>query len=279
MPRHTLSVALFTLLAPGCFTPDADAPSDDPTGGDDTSSADDTASVGPTSATSDEESSESADGETSDPTGDPTDGDTDTSATDAGSTTGDDGETTSDDGATTSDDDSASTDAGESTGMPVETRVVFVTSALYSALVFPSATTVCQSLADDAGLTGTFFAWMSLGGFEPADDFEQFDGAYVLTDGSVVADDWEDLVDGTLQHAINRDENGDIANGIEVWTNTDDDGTILVGGGTPQNCTAFTNNTPLQTGRIGRTTASSDEWTDYAAHVCAGAAHIYCFEQ
>lgn len=64
-----------------------------------------------------------------------------------------------------------------------------------------------------------------------------------------------------------------------MWTNTDDDGTVLVAGGSPQNCTAFTNDTAMQNAPIGRTTASSDEWTDDAVQVCAAPAHFYCFEQ
>lgn len=293
MHIRTLSVSLACLfVTPACFTPSDDSGVDGLTGSSDDTTAtaesngDDASSAASASATDDHGDADATDADTSatdptdatggtDPT-DPTDGDTDATTADATTTDATDA-TTTDAGETdtTATDDGTSTD----TGMPVETRLVFVTSTSYLPITLPGASAACQSVADDAGVPGTFLAWVSYAGFEPASDFAQFDGQYVLSDGNVVADDWDDLVDGTLDHAINRDENGDLSNGIEVWTNTDDDGTVLVGGNSQQNCTAFTSTNVMQTARIGRTTASSDEWTDYAVQPCAVPGHFYCFEQ
>jgi len=99
----------------------------------------------------------------------------------------------------------------------------------------------------------------------------------VLTTGEVIADDWDDLLDGGLDHAINRDETGVLAVGIEVWTNTSSDGSVLPGG--TGNCSNFTSVSGAQTGPIGRTTATNSEWTDYDTQPCSVPAHIYCFEQ
>lgn len=53
--------------------------------------------------------------------------------------------------------------------------------------------------------------------------FTQNPGPYVLVNGTRVADNWADLTDGTLDHAIDRTEaNLPLADGAEarVWTNT-----------------------------------------------------------
>ena len=70
---------------------------------------------------------------------------------------------------------------------------------------------------------GNWKAWLSN---EDADARERIsDGLYLLLDGTPVADDLEDLTDGTLLHAINLDENFEIVSGEEVWTGTNTDGT------------------------------------------------------
>jgi hypothetical protein len=114
-------------------------------------------------------------------------------------------------------------------------KVVFVTSSRYNGNLggIEGADEKCQSSADAAGLVGTFKAWISdRTGISPATnpDFTKYDGLYILPDKTVVADNWIDLTDGYLDHAIDQDEYGNSIvvpeNSLEslVWTGTWFDG-------------------------------------------------------
>jgi hypothetical protein len=80
----------------------------------------------------------------------------------------------------------------------------------------PVADSRCQALAEGAGLSGTFKAWISGRvdtGSGPVphgavDRFTQATVPYELVNGTKVADDWADLTDGTLDHAIELDGRG-----------------------------------------------------------------------
>ena len=75
------------------------------------------------------------------------------------------------------------------------------------------ADSVCQARANAAGLSGTFKAWISGGSYSssPASRFTRSTVLpYVRIDGAVVANDWNDLTDGTIQNPINIDEFGNL---------------------------------------------------------------------
>lgn len=65
-------------------------------------------------------------------------------------------------------------------------------------------------MAFAAGLPGEYKAWLAdtTAASAPDQTFFRAPGGYRLVDGTVVADDWFDLTDGTLQHAISKDEFG-----------------------------------------------------------------------
>jgi len=81
---------------------------------------------------------------------------------------------------------------------------VFVTSHCYLGSLggLSGADAACQSLADAAGLAGTFAAWISDAYDGPSVRLPHASVPYVLTDGAVVARDWGDLVDGDRQMRI-----------------------------------------------------------------------------
>lgn len=95
-------------------------------------------------------------------------------------------------------------------GTCVELRRVFVTSTLYNGNLggLDGADAKCQARADAAGLTGTFRAWLSDSTGSPSTRFEKSLVAYALVDNTKIANDWEDLVDGTILHKIHLDEFG-----------------------------------------------------------------------
>src|SRR5690606_12214922 len=62
----------------------------------------------------------------------------------------------------------------------------------------------CVKIANDNGHPDpySFWAWISDGVMSPDSRFYHAKGRYVLPTGEVIADNWDDLVDGELAHAI-----------------------------------------------------------------------------
>jgi hypothetical protein len=199
-------------------------------------------------------------------------------------------------------------------------KIVFVSSGVYDGNFGAGlrveghleADQVCQDLAAAAGLSGTFMAWMSgrpdgfgcgLGdicsGQGAEDRFTQNPGPYELPNGTKVADSWADLTDGTLDHAIDRNENGNLFSGTnKVWTNTTSDGapwelttncatgpgTDPPGGFGTWSCGAPTwtaGDCQFQSGKYGDANSATSSWTGTGSsnHACNNLNHIYCFEQ
>jgi cysteine-rich repeat protein len=90
------------------------------------------------------------------------------------------------------------------------TRVAFVTSELFDGNLggVAGADGHCQRLAEAAGLAGSFRAWLSDGTSAPTTRFTRSSNAYVLVDGTVIADSYTDLTDGTLDNPIALTELG-----------------------------------------------------------------------
>jgi hypothetical protein len=170
---------------------------------------------------------------------------------------------------------------------PVEKRV-FLSSMTFTGDLegIDGADAACQVLADDAGLGGTWMAWLSTAGSSPDLDFTHNDGPYVLVDGTRIADDWDDLTDGMLQNPIELDEYGDpgplsdrICSGLDtwVWTGTRESG---VAGGA-DDCSGWTS-------ELGGSTWGRSDATEIWSFACSGGANrdrcgnrapIFCFEQ
>ena len=144
------------------------------------------------------------------------------------------------------------------------------------------ADTLCQNQADQAGLSGTYYAWIadSNATSEPAQRFSaQIRGSLPIykTNGAKVADDWTDLTDGTLDSTINITAFGTatVEGGFDVFSNVDTDGTQL---GTTNTCSDYTSGT----GNFerGRKDLSNSNWTNAGTTACSGGqALLYCFEQ
>ncbi len=155
-------------------------------------------------------------------------------------------------------------------------KIVFITSAP----VFPNfnGTTggdaACQTFAAGAGLTGTFRAWLSDGSSSPAATFVQSAVPYRLVDGTTVANDWNDLIDGTLSAGISVDENGGSIPGSEVWT-----GTNAFGDGNADDCSGWTTMSGQSTGFVGLSGTTGSWSTVYSQFCDRDNVRLYCFEQ
>ncbi len=153
-------------------------------------------------------------------------------------------------------------------------RTIFVSSALYTGDLggLAGADLECQTLAAKAGLTGTYYAWLSDGRTAPAQRFVHSSVPYVLTTGEQIAKSWQDLTDGTLQRAIDVTEAKGPApiaalgcgggSKPTVWTNALAAGTAWSADG----CDAWSGTTGAA--RLGHAKATNFTWAKY----CVGMA-------
>jgi cysteine-rich repeat protein len=169
------------------------------------------------------------------------------------------------------------------------TRTVFVSSQLYTGDMggLVGADALCQGLATAAGLPGVYMAWLSDGVDNPTTRFNQSAVPYVLVTGEQVADNWADLVDGSLDTAIDTTETGGAVpigntscNGggfPTVWANvTQTGGTANAG-----HCVAWddANGQAAGWGLASDTTGWWTEWCSGGGAVCVWTSPIYCFQQ
>ena len=74
-------------------------------------------------------------------------------------------------------------------------KIVFLSPHIYSPNLggLAGADATCQTLAENAGLQGTYRAWLSDSTISAAQRLTHNKGPYVRTDGVIVAHDWDDL--------------------------------------------------------------------------------------
>lgn len=172
---------------------------------------------------------------------------------------------------------------------PPAGKKVFATSTTYSGNLggIAGAHAKCQTRASAAGLSGTFKAWISgrttgFGDQHAAGYLSHATVPYELVDGTQVANDWSDLTDGSLDHAIDRDEFGNPVTG-SAWTNTETNGmahdyTRDCGPGSSTS-DVWTSASGFESGRYGTVTASDSRWTMTNNTACNNSFRLYCFEQ
>jgi cysteine-rich repeat protein len=157
-------------------------------------------------------------------------------------------------------------------------RRIFVSSGAYKGNLggLAGADMKCQALADAAQLGGVYVAWLSDDTGSAAMRLTPgFTGAYKLVDGTVIAGaGWTDLTDGTLAHAIDRDEKGGDATGELLWSNTSPAGAKV---GT-DSCKGWSSQLLVDSGRVGSSDAADATWTDAATSLCSVVLRLYCVE-
>lgn len=137
------------------------------------------------------------------------------------------------------------------------------------------ADTICNSLAAAAYLPGEFKAWLSDSTASPATRFNKQPYPYVLTNGIVVANNWEDLIDGNLLAPINITESGSSVTSKWAWT-----GTNATGNQIGVNCSNWTTDTEEPSyGTAGETDSASSAWSNSEGRTCNFTLRLYCFEQ
>jgi len=128
-------------------------------------------------------------------------------------------------------------------------------------------------------LGAEYRAWLSDDTTSPAERFVQSPGRYILPDGTVFSESWEDLVQGHLLQAPNMTEaQGEPPQGV-AWSSTLADGTPA---SDEQHCNRWSSKDPADDGRIGGTSLEDAGWSDYEfanPGPCSSSNHLYCFEQ
>ncbi len=169
----------------------------------------------------------------------------------------------------------------------IRDRIVFVTAETWDGDfkgagenpgIQGGADSICRSRALTAGFKGDsdYLAWLSDETTSPAQRFYRSPGRYVLRDGTVVANSWDDLTDGSLQNPINMTEDFGEPSVSIVWSNTAADGTLA----SEQTCNSWSSLEVEVKSRAGGTTQTDARWTnEELVLACASEFHIYCFEQ
>lgn len=162
------------------------------------------------------------------------------------------------------------------------TKRVFITASAVSPNLggLSGADSLCTSRARAAGLPGDYKAWLSDDATSARDRLTRASIPYVRLDGIVVANNFTDLIDGSIQAPISITENGTPVSGggftIFAWTGTRPDGTSEPG----RNCSGWRDATNASSALAGvlQTGAS---WSSIQNIGCAGfgSDHLYCLQQ
>ncbi|MFK7987214.1 MAG: hypothetical protein AB8I08_14415, partial [Sandaracinaceae bacterium] len=167
-------------------------------------------------------------------------------------------------------------------GSCIRGRLAFVTSTNYpeAGLIGSQANAdvICQSHASIAGFPGAYRAWLSTARSAARDRFGATTLPYVLRVGAtgrtILADNWSDLTDGTLDTPFGRDEQGNPVD-AGVWT-----GTSFVGGSTGADCGEWSSSAGTAT--VGNTVSTNSNWTAVLPSApctwTAGPRRLYCLE-
>lgn len=140
----------------------------------------------------------------------------------------------------------------------------------------------CTALANFAGLPGDYLAWLA--GTNPASapltTFFPASGAYIRPDGVQVADNFADLISGSVDVPIQVDEDGNNLGNVRVWTNVLPSG-AQIGATNDDSCANWTVGTGANDGNVGSSASSSGAWTDAGFSVGCNSTseHLYCVGQ
>lgn len=166
--------------------------------------------------------------------------------------------------------------------LPPRTLTVFVTESSFKGNKFgglAGADVICNEEAQAAGLPGDYIAWISDSRTSARDRIDRFDGAFALVDGTIVANTFDDLVDGEIDHLIDLQADGSKYSGEDcVWTGTNEDGS----GEVPNyiHCSDWSQDWGL--GLAGSTTSQNKlrDWTYQYRRGCGrNNCHLYCIQQ
>jgi len=145
---------------------------------------------------------------------------------------------------------------------------------------------LCSGLAEEAGLGSNYRAWLGTDEGSPSTRFTQSTIPYIRTDGKKVANNFNDLTDGSISNPIKYSEDREEVfvlssshqNDVRVWTAVRQMGQTKTG----DNCDGWTTRNPDFEGQVGTMSTTGNSWTDFSStDNCSFTdfARIYCFQQ
>ena len=162
-------------------------------------------------------------------------------------------------------------------------KTIFVTGASFKSNLggLAGADDKCQAEADGPESivpSGTYMAWLSDGTDSPDTRFTKSAHPYMLLDGTKIAENYTDLTDGSILHAINIDSTGKPLGALPFWTGTKADGTtapLFV------TCTGWKDPVPYHKGMHGQTNLTDSSWsTMHSNDSCRNRSYpLLCFQQ
>lgn len=157
---------------------------------------------------------------------------------------------------------------------------VFQTSTTYTGNLggLSGADAKCQDRANAANLGGTWKAWLSDNSNSPSTRFIKSTAAYKKINGITIANDWNDLIDGTILSGINMNEFGaPMTSGLSAWTGTTANGTFE---SRNLSCNGWTSSATTFEGLTGNNSTTNGNWSNSSGTIrCDGPVNLYCFEQ
>ncbi len=143
---------------------------------------------------------------------------------------------------------------------------------------------LCNQTAANANLGGSWMAWLSIKVLSNTTNNtiinvkdRIIDAKYVRLDGRKIADDKADLLDGTIDNAINVTEFGTYISSFPYYIPGVYTGTNETGMATGADCTGWTNTT--DGGTYGSQAKNNKEWTNIGVNYCSAQRRLYCFEK
>lgn len=137
----------------------------------------------------------------------------------------------------------------------------------------------CRHRAAVAGLLNAerYRAWISTSMLDARDRVEHHAGRYILVNGLIVAENWQEFASDTHKNAIIVTENSQTLN-TGVWTGTNPDGTRIPG---ESHCQDWTSSSDLESGFRGDSATLDTSWTrdQLNPFPCGVPYALYCIEQ
>ena len=136
----------------------------------------------------------------------------------------------------------------------------------------------CAAEAESAGLPGQYRAWLGDESTTAPSRITNSADGYARIDGVLIANDYADLTDGSLNAPINVSAHGEAIPDVQAWSN------VHLGGGTYPGsaaCQGWTSDSVSAYGWTGKADEATSEWTESQLLPCGPnrKAHFYCFER
>lgn len=137
------------------------------------------------------------------------------------------------------------------------------------------ADAICQARATEANLPGTYKAWLSSDSASVVARFSHPTLPYYMPNDAKLANNFADLIDGTLLRAFHVDEHGTTVASNIPWTGTLSDGTAQNGA----NCANWTSSSAASNGLSGFSESTAAAWTQNVQRPCDVPHRLFCFQQ